>query len=81
LGGVDVAEAVGELTGSGRVDPYPVYGTIRGYGPLVRVQQRFWVPTGYAVIDELLRDPRMLVPGRELAALTLRGYAEPPLTC
>jgi cytochrome P450 len=76
---VEVAEVVGELlAGSGRVDPYPVYEQIRAYGPLVRVQERFWVATGYAAIDELLRDPRMLVPSRELASFY--GPADGPAT-
>jgi cytochrome P450 len=66
---MDLAEAVGELlSGPGRVDPYPVYEAIREHGPLAQVQERFYVATGYAAIDELLRDPRMLMADRELAS-------------
>jgi cytochrome P450 len=66
---VDVGEAVGELmAGTGRLDPYPLYEQIRGYGPLARIQERFFVATGYDVIDAILRDPRMLVGDAELAA-------------
>jgi cytochrome P450 len=74
---VEVAEAVGELlAGAGRVDPYPIYDTIRAHGPLARVQDRFYVATGYSVVDELLREPRMLIAGRELASFY--GTADGP---
>jgi cytochrome P450 len=74
---VDAAEAVGELlAGAGRVDPYPIYDTIRAHGPLARVQERFYVATGYTVVDELLREPRMLIAGRELASFY--GTADGP---
>jgi cytochrome P450 len=60
-----VAEAVGELlTGTGQVDPYPIYERIRAAGPLARVQERFFVATGYEVI---LRDPAMRVGDADLA--------------
>lgn len=66
---MDVAEAVGELmTGRGRDDPYPIYEEIRRHGPLAQVQERFFVATGYHVIEEILRDPRMRVGDDELAA-------------
>jgi cytochrome P450 len=65
-----VGEAVGALvSGEHWLDPYPVYDAIRAYGPLVRVDDRFWVATGYAAADAILRDPRLLVPDRELAGL------------
>jgi cytochrome P450 len=67
--GKDAGEAVGELlAGQGRTDPYPVYEAIRAHGPLARVQDRFYVASGYAAVDELLRDPRMLIADRELAS-------------
>jgi cytochrome P450 len=69
VSGMDVAEAVGELlAGRGRLDPYPVYEVIRAHGPLAPVQDRFYVASGYTVVDELLRDPRMLIADRELAS-------------
>jgi len=59
---VDVADAVGLLmTPEGRDDPYPTYDALRAHGPLVRVQDGFYVASGHAVIDEMLRDPRMRV--------------------
>ena len=77
VAGMDVGDAVGELlAGHGRVDPYPVYEAIRAHGPLARVQERFYVATGYDMVDRVLRDPRMLVPDRELAVvLRHRGRA------
>jgi cytochrome P450 len=65
-----VGEAVGALfSGEHWLDPYPLYDTIRSYGPLVRIDDRFWVASGYAEAVAILRDPRMLVPDRELAEL------------
>lgn len=65
-----VGEAVGALfSGQHWLDPYPLYDAIRSCGPLVRVDERFWVASGYAAADAILRDPRMLVPDRELAGL------------
>jgi cytochrome P450 len=72
-----VGDAVGALF-SGRtwLDPYPVYEAIRHHGPLVRVHEGFYVAAGYAAADAVLREPRMLVPDRELASLY--GTADGP---
>jgi len=73
----DVAGALGALFGGQNwLDPYPVYDEIRAAGPLVRVQDGFYVASGYAAVDALLRDPRMLVPDRELAGLQADEAAE-----
>jgi cytochrome P450 len=65
-----VGEVVGALfSGEHWLDPYPLYDAIRSYGPLVQVDHYFWVAGGYAAADAILRDPRMLVPDRELAGL------------
>jgi cytochrome P450 len=70
MAGTGVGEAVGALfSGEHWLDPYPVYDAIRSYGPLVQVDDYFWVASGYAAADAILRDPRMLVPDRELAGL------------
>lgn len=64
---MEVADAVGLLmTPEGRDDPYPTYDSLRAHGPLVRVQDGFYVASGHAVIDEMLRDPRMRVTDGEL---------------
>jgi cytochrome P450 len=63
---MEAGEAVGLLlTPEGRQDPYPTYGELRRLGPVAYVDERFAVATGYAVIGEILRDPRMLVHDRE----------------
>jgi cytochrome P450 len=59
---VEIAEAVGSLlTAEGRDDPYPTYEALRAHGPLVEAGEEFYVATGHGVIDEILRDQRMLV--------------------
>jgi cytochrome P450 len=59
---VTVADSVGLLlTPAGRVDPYPTYDDIRSYGDICQVAEGFYVTTRYAIIDELLRDPRTRV--------------------
>lgn len=64
---MDAAEAVFLLmTPQGRVDPYPTYEALRAHGPIVEAGERFLVVTGYAAVDELLRDPRMRVLDDEL---------------
>jgi cytochrome P450 len=66
----DLAAAVGGLlTGQAWLDPYPLYDVIRAHGPLVEVDERFFVAAGYGAADAVLREPLMLVPDRELASL------------
>ncbi len=70
--GGSVGAALGALlSGAGWADPYPVYEAIRAHGPLVRVQERFYVASSYQAAHEVLREPRMLVPDHELAALQI----------
>jgi cytochrome P450 len=64
---VTAADSVGLLlTPEGRVDPYGTYEEIRGFGDVSPVYEAFYVTTRYAIIDELLRDPRTRVGDREL---------------
>jgi cytochrome P450 len=66
---VEVGEAFGLLmTPEGRDDPYPTYRVLHEYPPLVELTGLFAVATGYAVIDEILRDPRMRVSDAELVS-------------
>jgi cytochrome P450 len=68
--GQDIGAALGALFGGhGWLDPYPIYDQIRAHGPLVRVEERFYLASGYATADGVLREARMLVPDRELARL------------
>jgi cytochrome P450 len=70
----DAGAAVGALlSGQAWHDPYPVYDAIRAHGPLVRVDERFFVAAGYAAAEAVLRDQRMLVPDDELARLQGAG--------
>ncbi len=55
-------EAVGLLVGGpGRVDPYPLYEILRGVGPVYEAAPNWYVITGYAEADAVLRDPGFLV--------------------
>jgi cytochrome P450 len=64
---VEVDEALALLmTSEGRDDPYPTYRALHEHPPLVDVPGTFAVASGYAVIDEILRDPRMRVADAEL---------------
>ncbi|MFI6265533.1 cytochrome P450 [Micromonospora sp. NPDC051006] len=57
---MDAAEALTLLMSpAGRVDPYPTYERLRAHGPVVEAGPGFYVVTGYAEADELLRDPRL----------------------
>src|SRR5438477_11976601 len=44
-----------------RADPYPVYETLRAFGPVVPAAPDLVVVLGYAECDVVLRDPRFLV--------------------
>ena len=72
-----MGEAIGALfSGHSWLDPYPVYDAIRAHGPLVRVHDGFYAAAGYDAADAVLREPRMLVPDRELTSLY--GTADGP---
>jgi cytochrome P450 len=59
---MDAGEAVNLLMSpEGRDDPYPLYAAIREHAPLLKVQNGLYVATGFDVIGDILRDPRMLV--------------------
>ncbi|MEV1289360.1 cytochrome P450 [Micromonospora sp. NPDC049679] len=59
---MDAASAIALLmTPDGRRDPYPTYELLRAHGSVVAAGDRFTVVTGYAAVDQLLRDPRMIV--------------------
>src|SRR3954462_8088347 len=63
---MDAGQALGLLlTSAGRDDPYPTYEALRAHGQLVRLDERFFVATGYTVIGEALRHPAMMVHDHE----------------
>src|SRR5689334_20419166 len=73
---MEAGEAVGRLLApGGRADPYPIYAALRAGGPLARLDDRLYVATGYAVIAELLRDPRMRVQDEEYVRRMVPGWA------
>src|SRR5215471_14623919 len=59
---MEAGEAIGRLLEpGGSADPYPIYAALRKHGPVARLDDRLFVASGYTVITELLRDPRMRV--------------------
>ena len=54
---MDPADALALLMSpEGRVDPYPTYEVLRAHGPVVQAGPVFFVVTGYAEADAILRD-------------------------
>ncbi len=59
---MDASEALALLMSpQGRLDPYPTYERLREHGPVVQAAPGFFVVTGYAEADTVLRDPRFVV--------------------
>ncbi|WP_341720376.1 cytochrome P450 [Micromonospora sp. FIMYZ51] len=59
---MDAVEAFASLMSpAGRIDPYPAYERLRAHGPVVQAGPDLYAVTGYAEIDELLRDARIRV--------------------
>ncbi|MDO3704232.1 cytochrome P450 [Micromonospora sp. C28SCA-DRY-2] len=76
---MDAAEALTLLMSPrGRVDPYPTYERLRAYGPVVEAAPAYYVVTGYAEADEILRDPRFGVLDDELRDQLWPGWRESP---
>lgn len=76
---MDAADALALLMSpQGRLDPYPTYEALRAHGPVVPAGPVFCVVTGYAEVDEILRDPRFGVMDDELRDQFLPGWRESP---
>ncbi|MEH0843711.1 cytochrome P450 [Micromonospora sp. CPCC 205711] len=76
---MDAAEALALLMSpAGRVDPYPTYERLRAHGPVVQAGPVFFVVTGYAEADEILRDPRFGVMDDALRDQFLPGWRDSP---
>jgi cytochrome P450 len=59
------------VTADDVADPYPQYEVLRAHGPVVRVDDRTWVLTGYEECATVLRDRRF---GNDIEAIgTARG--------
>ncbi|MFI7577043.1 cytochrome P450 [Micromonospora sp. NPDC049497] len=76
---MDAAEALTLLMSpEGRVDPYPTYERLRAYGPVVQAGPVFYVVTGHAEADAILRDPGFGVLDDALRDQFLPGWRESP---
>jgi len=76
---VDPADALALLMSpEGRVDPYPTYELLRAHGPVVQAGPVFFVVTGYAEADAILRDARFGVLDDALRDQFMPGWRESP---
>ena len=76
---MDPADALALLMSpQGRVNPYPTYEQLRAHGPVVQAGPVFCAVTGYAEVDEILRDPRFGVMDDDLRDQFLPGWRESP---
>ncbi|MFI7220028.1 cytochrome P450 [Micromonospora maritima] len=66
------------MSPAGRVDPYPTYERLRAHGPVVRTGPVFYVVTGYAEADAILRDARFGVMDDGLRDQFMPGWRESP---
>ncbi|MFC0509410.1 cytochrome P450 [Micromonospora costi] len=76
---MDAAEALTLLLSpQGRIDPYPTYERLRAYGPVAEAAPMFYLVTGYAEADELLRDPRLAVMDDAIRDSVWPGWRDSP---
>ncbi|TYB38486.1 cytochrome P450 [Micromonospora sp. AP08] len=76
---MDPADALALLLSpQGRVNPYPTYERLRGYGPVVQAGPAFHLVTGYAEADAILRDARFGVMDDDLRDQFLPGWRDSP---
>ncbi|MGC4888489.1 cytochrome P450 [Micromonospora sp. DT227] len=66
------------MSPAGRVDPYPTYERLRAHGPVVQAGPVFYVVTGYAEADAILRDARFGVMDDALRDQFMPGWRESP---
>lgn len=76
---VDPTDALALLMSpEGRLDPYPTYERLRAHGPVVQAGPVFYVVTGYAEADAILRDARFGVMDDALRDQFMPGWRESP---
>ncbi|WP_431943989.1 cytochrome P450 [Micromonospora marina] len=76
---MDPADALALLMSpEGRLDPYPTYERLRAHGPVVQAGPVFYVVTGYAEADAILRDARFGVMDDALRDQFMPGWRESP---
>ncbi|MGC4893508.1 cytochrome P450 [Micromonospora sp. DT31] len=78
---MDPADALALLMSpEGRVDPYPTYERLREHGPIVQAGPLFYLVTGHAEADAILRDARFGVLDDALRDEFMPGWRESPAT-
>ena len=76
---VDPTDALALLMSpEGRLDPYPTYERLRAHGPVAQAGPVFYVVTGYAEADAILRDARFGVMDDALRDQFMPGWRESP---
>ncbi|WP_018785085.1 cytochrome P450 [Micromonospora sp. CNB394] len=76
---MDPADALALLMSpEGRLDPYPTYERLRAHGPVVQAGPVFYVVTGYAEADAVLRDARFGVTDDVVRDQLMPGWRESP---
>jgi len=74
---VDVQTAVASLlTAEGRADPYPAYAVMHAHAPAFPAGDLFHVIVGYEAVDQMLRDPRLLVENPDLLDRFMPGWRD-----
>jgi cytochrome P450 len=74
---VDVQTAVASLlTPDGRADPYPAYAVMHAHAPAFPAGDLFHVVVGYQAVDQMLRDPRLLVENPDLLDRFMPGWRD-----
>jgi cytochrome P450 len=74
---VDVQTAVASLlTPDGRADPYPAYAAMHAHAPAFTAGDLFHVVVGYSAVDQMLRDPRLLVENPDLLDRFMPGWRD-----
>ncbi|MFR9776206.1 cytochrome P450 [Micromonospora sp. MS34] len=66
------------MSPAGRVNPYPTYEQLRAHGPIVPAGPVFYLVTGYAEADAILRDARFGVMDDGLRDQFMPGWRESP---
>jgi cytochrome P450 len=76
---VETAKVLERLrTPEGRLDPYPAYAALHAHGPVVALEGFMPVVVGYSAVDQLLRDPKLMVDDAGMLDRAVPGWREQP---
>jgi cytochrome P450 len=76
---MDAAAVIEALTTpDGRGDPYPLYATAHGLGPVSVIGDGWFLIPGYAAVNQVLRNPAFGPPDAEIRQARRAGLAEHP---